>query len=96
MTVDTSAAGLAAWRDNCLLVAGRLLEMGRPSPVSVARLDQILAAARDGGMSEMEQGVMVLMLVDAEVERRGWGKHLPRKKRLAMSTAFAMRMLQNR
>lgn len=92
--VQITEEGLKAWRANCLHVAERLLEAGKPPPVSTARLDQILAASRDADMSEREQGALVLMLVDAEVERRRWGKRLPRSKRLAISTALAIRLLQ--
>lgn len=91
VTVD----GLKGWRTNCLSVAERLMEAGRPTPVSTAQLDQLLAGAREAGLTEREQGVLLLMVVDGAVERRGWSKRLTRSKRLAVSTAFAMRMLQS-
>jgi hypothetical protein len=67
------------------------------APVATHRLDQILAAAREAGLSEREQGVLILTMTMGDLERqlRANGKRMPIEKKLAIAGAMSMRLLQS-
>ena len=92
INLDTDS--ITAWRNMCFDVADRILDGGCPAPITTSRVDQILAAAREAGLTEREQGVLLFMFVEGAINRRSWAKSLPTSKRMAISTAIAMRLLQ--
>jgi hypothetical protein len=89
--VVMDAEQIRAWKEAAL----------RPdldAPVPTHKVDQILAAARDAGLTEREQGVLILTMTMGDLERKltAAGKqqmHLAKK--LAMAGAMSMRLLRN-
>ena len=67
------------------------------TPVPPHTLDQILAAARDAGLSEREQGVLIMTMTLGDVERKlsvaGQASKVPLTKKLALAASMALRML---
>lgn len=66
-------------------------------PVPPHTLDQILAAARDAGLSEREQGVLIMTMTLGDVERKlsaaGQSSKVKMTKKLALAASMALRML---
>lgn len=85
------AATITAWKKAALRP-----ETGAPVPPHT--LDQILAAARDAGLSEREQGVLIAVMTIGDVEKRlqrdGKAGDVAMHKKLALAASMALRMLQ--
>ncbi len=66
------------------------------APVPPHTLDQILAAARDAGLSEREQGVLIMTMTLGDVERKLGAKagKITLTKKLALAASMALRMLE--
>ena len=86
------AARIRTWKEAAL----------RPdtaAPVPTHHLDQILAAARDAGLNEREQGVLLLTMTLSDLENKltiaGKAHEVAPSKRLAIAASMAMRMLQS-
>ena len=86
------AARIRTWKEAAL----------RPdtaAPVPTHHLDQILAAAREAGLNEREQGVLLLTMTLGDLESKltmaGKLNEVSPSKRLAISASMAMRMLQS-
>lgn len=86
--------GVTRWKAACLSTASSLLDDGKLEPMSTWQLDQILAASREAGITEREQGVFLLAMILSEVDRRPWAQTMPSGKRVAVATAFTMQVLQ--
>ena len=84
--------GIAHWKTASLRVADQFLVGGEVHPFTTFQLDQILAAARDAGLTEREQGAFLVSVIASDMEKRGWAG-VPQSKRLTLATAFAMRMI---
>lgn len=87
--------GVQAWKQACLRVAQGLVSNGRLDSIPTWQLDQMLAAASEAGISEREQGVFILAMLQVEVEKQPWAKGLPHDKRVAIAAAFAVHVLQS-
>lgn len=87
-----SAATIRTWKEAAL----------RPdmnAPVPIHQLDQILAAAREAGLSEREQGVLLMSMTVGDLERKlritGQADQVPMAKKLALAASMVLRMLDN-
>lgn len=87
-----SAATIRTWKEAAL----------RPdtnAPVATHQLDQILAAAREAGLSEREQGVLLMSMTVGDLERKltisGQADQVPMAKKLALAASMVLRMLEN-
>ncbi len=86
-----SAATIRTWKEAAL----------RPdmnTPVPTHQLDQILAAAREAGLSEREQGVLLMSMTVGDLERKlqiSGQTQIPMAKKLAVASAMVLRMLEN-
>lgn len=94
MGVQFNVEGVTRWKSACLRAAEGFLTDGQVDAMSTWQLDQMTAAARDAGLSEREQGVFLLAMLLAEVEKRPWAERLTPVKRAAVATAITVRMLQ--
>lgn len=87
---DMDAAQIASWKAAAL----------RPDlnpPVPTHKLDQILAAAREAGLTEREQGVLILTMTLGDLERqlRKAGKDMSIEKKMAVAASMSLRLLQS-
>lgn len=89
--MGVTAERLGRWRAQCLRVAASVLD-GRVAPLSSAQVDQVLAAARDAGLSEREQGALILSIVETELDKRNWG-NTSRAKQRAFATAITVQIM---
>lgn len=84
------AAKIRAWKQAAL----------RPdlsAPVPTHHLDQILAAAREAGLTEREQGVLILTMTLGDLERKllTTGQSVDVGRKIAVAASMAMRMLDS-
>jgi hypothetical protein len=68
------------------------------APVPTHRVDQILAAAREAGLNEREQGVLIMVMTFGDLERKliSAGKQdvVTFPKKLAMAASMSLRLLK--
>lgn len=93
MVTPIDVAGITEWKAASLRVADQFLLGGAVQPYTTFQLDQILAAARNAGLTEREQGTFLVSVIASDIDKRGW-MGVPLDKRIALTTAFAMRMIQ--
>jgi hypothetical protein len=92
---NMTGPGLTRWKQTCGEVADRLMVAGKPPPVTTARVDEALAAARDAGFSEQEKGALIMMLTMAEMQQQPRMRRLPKAKLLAVAAAYTFRILES-
>ena len=85
--------------DSATIVAWKIaaLKPDTATPVPPHMLDQILAAARDAGLSEREQGVLLMTMTLGDVEKKLMSQgthHVPLAKKMAIAASMALRMLE--
>ena len=90
-------SAIVRWKAKCLTVSRNLMAKSDagPEPITAHHLDQILATARDAGLSKREQGVFLVTLVEADMVRKGWAKKIPADQRLSIAAAIAMLLLDS-
>lgn len=93
MSGPADIARITRWKTDSLLLADEYLVGGGVHPFTTFQLDQILAAARDAGLSEREQGAFLVSVIANDLENRGWAG-VPQSKRLTLVTAFVLRLIQ--
>lgn len=83
MKIDAQTA--AEWKRLALGTATR-------PPLAQHTLDQVLAAARDGGLTEREQGVLVLAVTFGDLERHMRHHRHPSELNISRMLAVAVSM----
>ena len=66
------------------------------APVPTHKVDQILAAARDAGLNEREQGVLIMVMTFGDLERKlvVAGREISFQRKLAMAASMSLRLLK--